>query len=71
MSEDVELVATFNDGMEAELAKSKLEREGIQSFVADEGIAASFGSILADGVKLMVRSTDLERARVILGSSGE
>ena len=67
MSDDVALVATYNDGMEAELAKAKLQGEGIESFVADEGIAASFGSILAEGIKLMVRSSDAQRAREILG----
>jgi hypothetical protein len=67
MSDDIELVATFNQGMEAELAKAKLQSEGIESFVADEGIAASFGSVLADGIKLMVRSSDAQRARAVLG----
>ncbi len=67
MSDDIVLLATFNQGMEAELAKAKLQSEGIESFVADEGIAASFGSIAADGIKLMVRGTDAERARAILG----
>ena len=67
MSDDTELIATFSQGMEAELAKAKLRDEGIESFVADEGIAASFGSVLADGIKLMVASSDAQRARAILG----
>ena len=68
MSDDIELIATFSQGMEAELAKAKLRSEGIESFAADEGIAASFGSGLADGIKLMVRSSDAQRARAILGA---
>ncbi len=66
MPEDVEQVATFSQGMEAELAKARLQSEGIESFVADEGIAASFGSAPAEGIRLMVRSADAQRARAIL-----
>ena len=66
MPDDLEAIATFNQGMEAELAKAKLQHEGIQSFVADQCFASFYGSVLAGGIKLMVRSSDAQRARAIL-----
>jgi hypothetical protein len=66
MSDDLETIATFNQGMEAELAKASLEREGIQSFVADQCFATFYGSVQAGGIKLMVRSSEAQRARTVL-----
>jgi hypothetical protein len=61
-------VATFNQAVEAHLARSKLESEGITCFVNEERfiqvnwlLASAFGS-----VKLKVLATEAERARNLL-----
>jgi hypothetical protein len=60
-------VATFPDVAEAELAKERLELEGIQAFVID----AQAGGVMpyiaqSTGVRVQVPPEDLERAKEIL-----
>lgn len=59
------LLVTFFNPAEAYMAKGKLESEGIESFIFDE-LAVSYIPLMASGIRLMVRGTDLERARKIL-----
>lgn len=57
-------VASYNLPMEAELARSLLESEGIDVILRDEGVA-TWGMAIG-GVKLQVRQSDFEAARQIL-----
>jgi hypothetical protein len=62
-------VVTYADVAEAELAKERLEGEGIRAFVLD----AQAGGVMpfiaqSTGVRVQVEPADLERAREILGA---
>jgi ribosomal protein S27AE len=61
-------VATFRYPVEAHLAKSKLESEGIEVYVADENIVAInwLYSNAVGGVKVQVREDEADRARALL-----
>ncbi len=62
-------VATFPDVAEAELAKERLESEGIRAFVLD----AQAGGVMpylaqSGGVRVQVAHEDAVRAREVLGT---
>lgn len=63
-------IARFTVGVEAHLAKGRLEAEGIPAFIADEHMASLdfvYSSIIG-GVRLRVRKVDAERAIELLNS---
>ena len=62
-------IATFSHPTEAYVLKSRLEAEGIWSFVADEYTVTMYWlySNAVGGVKLQVKGQDVEKAREILG----
>jgi hypothetical protein len=63
-------VASFPDVPEAQLARERLELEGVQAFVID-ALTAGVMPYLAGstgGVRLQVVAKDAERAREILGA---
>jgi hypothetical protein len=66
---DLVTVAAFADVAEAELAKERLELEGILAFVADAQTAGvmPFLTSATGGVRVQVRPADAEKAREILG----
>ena len=66
--EDLVTVATFPDVSEAELARERLELEGVRAFVMD-GQASGVMPYLANamgGVRVQVEPKDAEKAREIL-----
>ena len=67
---DLVTIATFPDGPEADLARERLELEGIRAFVLDDATAAvmPFMTPSTGGIRLQVAPEDAERAREILGS---
>jgi DNA-directed RNA polymerase subunit RPC12/RpoP len=67
ISDDLVTLLTFGSAVEAHLAKGRLEMEGIESFVADEYAAATFGLSQTDGIRLQVRESDMGRALEIMG----
>ncbi len=61
-------IATFNDPFSANLAKGKLESEGIECFTASEhrlGRSFGVGGMLGP-IKLQVKESDMERADKLL-----
>ncbi|MBV9949287.1 MAG: DUF2007 domain-containing protein [Myxococcales bacterium] len=62
-------VATFPDTPEAELARERLELEGVRAFVVDAQTGGVMPYLVSStgGVRVQVASTDLERAKQILG----
>ena len=68
MAESLIPIATFSRHIEAELARSKLEAEGLPAFVADSNIVRLnwFLSGAVGGAKVLVRAQDESRALEIL-----
>lgn len=67
---DLVTVATFPDVAEAQLAKERLESEGVRAFVIDAQTAGvlPFLTPVSGGVRVQVASADEQRAREVLGS---
>jgi len=62
-------ITTYYYMMDAELAKSRLEDNGIQAFIADDAMC-SLGYIVAvGGIRLQVPEEDVERAKAILSAN--
>ena len=56
---------------EVQIAQSKLELEGIQSFIVDENITSTIGTAFVEGYKLQVSSTDVEKSKPIIDTITE
>jgi hypothetical protein len=67
--EDLVTVAAFADVAEAELAKERLELEGVLAFVvgAQTSGVMPFLTSATGGVRVQVKPADMEKAREILG----
>lgn len=67
---DLVTIRVFSDELEANFAKSTLESEGVDSMLSRDNAGGMEPPLsLAQGIKLIVRNEDAERARAIL--SGE
>lgn len=68
--DDLVTVATFPDASEAQLAKERLELEGVRAFVIGAQVAGVMPYLAggAGGVRVQVEPKDLIRAREILRS---
>jgi hypothetical protein len=66
--DDLVTVATFPDAPEAELAKQRLELEGIRAFVMDAQTAGVMPYLAGPmgGVRVQVEPKNLDRAKEIL-----
>lgn len=66
--DDLIVIASYSNAAEAEIARAVLERERLQSCLADEGIVTNFWLLgnAVGYVKLLVAASDGERARAIL-----
>jgi hypothetical protein len=62
-------LTSFSDVAEAQLARDRLELEGIRAFVIDAQTAGvmPFLTSSTGGVRIQVEPQDLERAREVLG----
>lgn len=62
------VVATFVSRPEAELARARLEAEGIEAAVWSDDAAGLHPQLtVVEGVRLVVRNQDEDLARMILG----
>ena len=68
MSDDLVTIYTSMDEIQAELIKSVLEGEGIQSFLENENQALIAGCI---PVKVQVRTSDVQRAKEFIAQHEE
>ncbi len=70
MADRLITIANFSEPLEANLAKIKLESEGIKCFLVGENFVATYWLLsTADrGVKLQVNKSEAERALEILGT---
>lgn len=72
-ADDLVTISKFPSAVDAEIAKSRLESEGILSFLGNE-IASGMMPYLSSGlggVSLQVALHDVERAKEILSIPGE
>jgi ribosomal protein L37AE/L43A len=61
-------VAVYVLPWEAQLAKARLESEGIDSVIADENAAGIYGANAIGGIKVRVREEETERATTVLAT---
>lgn len=68
--DDLMTVAAYADVAEAELARERLELEGIEAFVIGGQTAGvmPFLTSSTGGVRVQVKPSDAERAREVLGT---
>ncbi|MCK4913885.1 MAG: DUF2007 domain-containing protein [Planctomycetes bacterium] len=68
MDEKFITIATFNEPLQARLAKIKLNEEGIKCFLSGENFAATYWptQAITGGVKLQVKNNDVEKAIEVL-----
>jgi len=70
MAEQDELttVTTFSTRAEADLAKERLESEGVAAFVMDEVTSGVMPYLMgSSGIRLQVPTEQLDKAREVLG----
>lgn len=53
---------------EVQIAQSKLELEGIPSYIIDENLTSTIGTAFVEGYKLQVNPDNLIKAKTILDS---
>lgn len=73
MTDALKVVGTFGTALEAEVARGRLESEGIQGFIQDGNTVNAnwmFSNAIG-GVRLAVRSSDFSKAQSILKSGVE
>ena len=65
--DDLVVVRTFLNRMEADLAKSVLDSAGLESLVRADDTGGTRPGLWMSGVQLLVRSADAPEARRMLG----
>ena len=68
--QDLVVVRTYLNRIEAELAHSALRAAGIVSMIEADGAGGTQPGLWMGGVKLLVRAEDATQAGEILGSAG-
>jgi hypothetical protein len=73
MAEDFRTVSTFGTAGEAELARNRLEEEGIRVLLSGDMAATAFAGVdqIDGGTHVQVPAEDAERARAILAADRE
>lgn len=67
--ETFEVAATFLTRIDADLAKTALEAAGIEATVSADDAAGMRPHLWMGGVRLLVSSSDLERAKAVLAEA--
>ncbi|MBI4472805.1 MAG: DUF2007 domain-containing protein [Acidobacteria bacterium] len=69
MNNELTVLHVCSNIEEAYLFRSTLEGSGIEAFIPDEqAMGLNYPGIAIEGVRLLVRNSDLERARSILAA---
>lgn len=70
MPEELVLLARYNNIVEAEICKGTLEADDIPVVIMRDDVGGMDPQLqLTQGIRLMVREVDLERARELLDSN--
>ncbi len=64
MTDKFVTVETFSREIEALILKTRLDAEGIESFIADGNMGRIYPGVI--GVRLLVREEDLDRVKEII-----
>ena len=65
MADKLVTLAAFGDSLQSELAKAKLEADGIECIVTEDATHSLFG-YATGAIKLQVKKSDSEKASEIL-----
>jgi Putative prokaryotic signal transducing protein len=65
--DDLQVIRTFINNVDAELARGALEAAGIESMIRADDCGGTRPHLWMGGVELLVRQEDLERAEEVLG----
>ncbi len=65
---DLTVVAVFPNRMAAELAQGVLQGEGIDAAISADDAGGLYSSLWVTGVRVLVRSADLEKAQTVLAA---
>ena len=65
MADRLVTLAVFSDSLQSELAKAKLEAEGIECFMTEDAAHSLYGYAIG-AIKLQVKKSDTEKASKIL-----
>jgi len=68
-NDDLVVVGTFLNKIDAEIAQGALQAVAIKSMVSADDAGGIRPSLWMGGVRLLVRAADAERANEVLGSS--
>ena len=69
-ADDLVIVSTFNNHIQADLARSALDAMGIESMVrADDAGGEQPGLWVGEGVQILVRERDAELAKMVISGS--
>ena len=67
---DLVILSTFNNHIQADLARSALDAMGIESMVrADDAGGEQPGLWIGEGVQILVRERDAELAKMVISGS--
>ena len=69
--DDLLVIATFINNIDAELAHSALEAAGIESLIRADDCGGPRPHLWMGGITLLVREEDADRAREILNTAPE
>lgn len=69
--ETFDVVASFLTRIDADLARTALEAAGIEATVSADDAAGMRPHLWMGGVRLLVNTADLDRARAVLASTDE
>ena len=69
-ADDLVILSTFNNHIQADLARSALDAMGIESMVrADDAGGEQPGLWIGEGVQVLVRERDAELAKMVISGS--
>jgi hypothetical protein len=69
-ADDLIILSTFNNHIQADLARSALDAMGIESMVrADDAGGEQPGLWIGEGVQILVRERDAELAKMVISGS--
>lgn len=67
--DELVVVGEFQTRVEAEIAHGALQAADIESVLSSDDVGGQYAGVWVDGVRLLVRAADRERAAEVLGTA--